>query len=46
MIIVKKIWRHRSKSDYSKEWFKAGWFLFGFIPLYIADMSDRGHSKS
>lgn len=31
-------WPHGSVKD---KWLREGWFLFGFIPLYIRDRQNR-----
>jgi len=36
MIVKRVLYRHRSK-----RWRWVGWFLFGFIPLYLKQISDR-----
>jgi hypothetical protein len=39
-MIVKKTW-HAHTSGGGSQWIKEGWFLFGFIPLYIRDATVR-----
>ena len=44
-MIYKRIWRERRKVDGAAlpfEWTIEGWYLFGFIPLYIRDKETRG----
>lgn len=43
-MIVKKIWFDRKSSfrHASKHVEMAGWFLFGFIPLYIVEVRTLG----
>jgi hypothetical protein len=48
MLVYKK-WlarRKRTKRNsniiQTAEWRREGWFLFGFIPLYIRDIGQRG----
>lgn len=38
-MIIKRIWL---RSVGSREWTLEGWFLLGFIPLYIRDCAPRG----
>lgn len=44
-MIVKKRWIKTKYSSNSfvirKKWAKEGWFLFGIIPLYIRDLTNR-----
>lgn len=39
-MIVKKIW-YQTRKGGLPEWQREGWYLFGFIPLYIRDMGSR-----
>jgi hypothetical protein len=39
-MIVKKIWTTREDGG-SAKWQREGWFLFGFIPLYVRDLTNR-----
>lgn len=39
-MIVKKIWIQQDKYKL-REWAMEGWYLFGFIPLYIRDLTPR-----
>ena len=42
-VIVYKNWIQQDKSRYSiREWQMEGWFLFGFIPLFVRDLQPRG----
>jgi hypothetical protein len=46
VMVVFKIWkaRRRNKFDGTRTddtWMRKGWFLFGFIPLYVADVENR-----
>jgi hypothetical protein len=47
-MIVYKQWivrvRYKHFSGVKDEWAREGWFLFGFIPLYIRDLSPRGRT--
>jgi hypothetical protein len=42
-MIVHKFWKARRKQPYRQDdvWLREGWFLFGFIPLYIRDRENR-----
>lgn len=43
-MIVHKLWKARRKLGAWKNddiWLREGWFLFGFIPLYIRDRQER-----
>jgi TRAP-type mannitol/chloroaromatic compound transport system permease small subunit len=42
-MIVHKFWRATRKiGNYTADaWLREGWFLFGFIPLYIRDRENR-----
>jgi hypothetical protein len=40
-MIVYKQWRKVSNGGLVKTYWE-GWFLFGFIPLYIRQRKDRG----
>jgi len=44
-MIVHKLWKAKRKYKHiggvKDEWFREGWFLFGFIPLYIRDRQSR-----
>ena len=41
-MLVKRIWLEREgKGMFIREWHREGWYLFGFIPLYIRDLSVR-----
>lgn len=47
-MIVKKLWKVEKRNRYTEftssqkprrqVWSRAGWFLFGFLPLYIKDL--------
>ena len=38
-VILKKIWvEQRGRVRFRRE----GWYLFGWLPLYVRDMSPRG----
>lgn len=39
-MIVKKIWVH-SGDKFGTSWTREGYYLFGFIPLFIRDTSTR-----
>jgi hypothetical protein len=41
-VIQKKMWLQSAitKGKY-REWSMEGWFLFGFIPLYVRDTAPR-----
>jgi hypothetical protein len=41
-MIVYKCW-YEVRNDYHHydKWLREGWFLFGFIPLYIRDRQNR-----
>lgn len=43
-MIVLKTWlqRRRVNGDGIVEWARQGWYLFGFIPLFIRDCQPRG----
>ncbi len=43
-MIIKKVWKQRSRGGLV-EWYREGWYLFGIVPLYIRDLTDR-ESKS
>lgn len=38
-MIIKKVWLQTYKT---REWQRSGWYLLGFIPLYIRDDQPRG----
>lgn len=43
-MIVHKMWKARRKMGRYRAddiWLREGWFLFGFIPLYIRDCQER-----
>jgi len=45
-MIVYKMWKERRFSPINKylatdTWLREGWFLFGFIPLYVRDVQNR-----
>jgi hypothetical protein len=45
-VIVFKLWKARRKDKFDKfrvvdTWLRKGWFLFGVIPLYVADVENR-----
>lgn len=42
-MIVHKFWKARRKAGFhvTDAWLREGWFLFGFIPLYIRDRENR-----
>ncbi len=40
-MIVKKVWI-QVRDQGAFEWEREGWYLFGFIPLYIRDSAPRG----
>ena len=41
-MIVHKFWKASRGSGYLRDqWLREGWFLFGFIPLYIRDRQNR-----
>jgi hypothetical protein len=40
-MIVKKIWYARKGMN---DFARCGWYLFGIIPLYIADMQPRNQA--
>lgn len=42
-MIVHKFWKAKRKigTYVSDTWLREGWFLFGFIPLYIRDRENR-----
>ena len=39
-MIIKKIWRQKTRGGLIS-WYREGWYLFGFIPLYVRDITDR-----
>lgn len=43
-MIRKRIWTERRKlsNETAIEWQMEGWYLLGFIPLYVRDLSPRG----
>lgn len=42
-MIVHKCWKaHRRTGNFITDtWVREGWFLFGFIPIFIRDMQNR-----
>jgi hypothetical protein len=43
-MIVHKFWKaRRNRGAFTPDdiWLREGWFLFGFIPLYIRDRQNR-----
>jgi hypothetical protein len=42
-MIIHKFWKARRKQygTVRDTWLREGWFLFGFIPLYIRDRENR-----
>ncbi len=45
-MIVKRVWlqtstRYRGGVCGTASWYRHGWYLFGFIPLYVRDITDR-----
>lgn len=40
IMIVKKIWTAHTHGG-THEWYREGFYLFGFIPLYIRDLTTR-----
>jgi hypothetical protein len=44
-MIIHKLWQHtthyRVTRNVKDSWLREGWFLFGFIPLYIRDRTNR-----
>ena len=43
-MIVHKFWKATRKwpsGQVRDQWLREGWFLFGFIPLYIRDRQNR-----
>lgn len=42
-MIIRKKWKARRKQGFTTldVWMREGWFLFGFIPLYIRDIQER-----
>lgn len=43
-MIVRKMWKATRKTSYghtTDTWLREGWFLFGFIPLYVRDLQNR-----
>ncbi len=44
-MLVHKFWKEKrswsAKGPGPDEWLREGWFLFGFIPLYIRDRQNR-----
>ena len=42
-MIVKKKWLQLDNRDGSRvaEWKREGWYLFGFIPIYLRDLEAR-----
>ncbi len=40
-MIVKKIWKRQTRGGLITTYY-TGWFLFGFIPLYIIKVEDGG----
>jgi hypothetical protein len=42
-VIVHKFWKARRMNGphVKDQWLREGWFLFGFIPLYIRDRENR-----
>ena len=41
-MIVKKMWLEHYGN---REWAREGWYLLGFLPLYIRDMAPRERRK-
>jgi hypothetical protein len=41
-VIIKRMWTE-SSSNYATAptWIREGWYLFGFIPLYVRDVTAR-----
>ncbi len=39
-MIVKRVWKQTSQGGLVS-WYREGWYLFGFIPLYVRDLTDR-----
>lgn len=39
-MIIKKIWLQRRNGGLN-EWQREGWYLFGFLPLYVRDSGPR-----
>ena len=35
-----KIWHERSVDG--NEWKRCGWYLFGFVPMFVYDCASRG----
>lgn len=44
-MIIRKMWLQSIKNG-GPEWIREGWYLFGFIPLYIQDLAPRGRKYS
>lgn len=42
-MIVHKFWIAKRMKGYATtdKWLREGWFLFGFIPLYVRDRENR-----
>jgi hypothetical protein len=45
-MLIFKLWKARRYSALDKHrvddtWMRKGWFLFGIIPLYVADVENR-----
>ena len=43
-MIVHKFWKSKRKwpgGGLRDEWLREGWFLLGFIPLYVRDRTNR-----
>ncbi len=40
-MIIKKVWVQVRDGGLPHEWYREGWYLFGFLPLYVRDMTGR-----
>jgi hypothetical protein len=45
-MVIFKLWKARRRNKFDRTrtddtWMRKGWFLFGFIPLYVADVENR-----
>jgi hypothetical protein len=40
-MLIKKVWIQTTKFG-MREWQREGWYLFGFLPLYVRDCHHRG----
>lgn len=38
-MVIKRVWLEVGK--HGQEWKRAGWYLFGIVPLYIRDEGPR-----